>query len=75
MADPRELEEAANAILRVRRLPAVRRHQELDGPLGEAEEWARNHYGKVTEQAYHDKPNHINPLDPADSEQLRLNLG
>ena len=50
MADPRELEEAADAILRVRQLPAVGRHPELDGPLHQAEEWARRHYHKVTEQ-------------------------
>jgi hypothetical protein len=50
MADPKELQEAADAILQVRRLPAVQRHQELAEPLQLAEEWARNLYRKVTEQ-------------------------
>jgi hypothetical protein len=56
MADPKELEEAANAILRVRRMPAVRRHQQLDGPLRQAEDWAREHYRKVTEQSKDGRP-------------------
>ena len=50
MADPKELQEAADAILQVRRLPAVQRHQELAEALQLAEEWARNLYCKVTEQ-------------------------
>ena len=66
MADPRELEEAADAILRVRQLPAAGRHPELDGPLRQAEDWARKHYHKVTEQ----------PDDEirTDGRQLRLRL-
>jgi len=50
MADPKELQEVADAILQVRRLRAVQRHQELAEPLQRAEEWARNLYRKVTEQ-------------------------
>jgi hypothetical protein len=50
MANPKELLEAAEAILTLRRLPAVQRHQELDGPLRQAEEWARTQYLKVSEQ-------------------------
>ncbi|PYS15810.1 MAG: hypothetical protein DMG15_04120, partial [Acidobacteria bacterium] len=41
MADPQDLQEAADAIRTVRALPAVQRHQELDEPLRLAEEWAR----------------------------------
>jgi len=50
MADSRELEEAADAILKILRLPAVQRHQELAVPLRQAEEWARKQFRKVTEQ-------------------------
>jgi hypothetical protein len=56
MADPKELEEAADAILRLRRLPAVQRHKELDERLRQAEEWARKHYRKVTEQPDERRP-------------------
>ncbi len=49
MADPKELQEAADAIHQVRGLAAVQRHKELDAPLRQAEEWARNEYGKVRE--------------------------
>jgi hypothetical protein len=56
MADPRELEEAADAILRIRRLSAVQRHQELDTPLRQAEEWARKQYRKVSEQSGDENP-------------------
>jgi hypothetical protein len=54
MADPRELEEAADAILKIRRLPGVQRHPELAEPLCLAEEWARKEYRKVTEQTPHE---------------------
>ncbi|PYR96112.1 MAG: hypothetical protein DMG16_28725 [Acidobacteria bacterium] len=50
MADPQDLQEAADAIRTVRALPAVQRHQELDEPLRLAEEWARREYRKVREE-------------------------
>ena len=60
MADPKELEEVADAILRVRRLSAVQRHQELDTPLRLAEEWARKQYRKVSEQSDGENPCGLN---------------
>ena len=39
MADPKDLQEAADAIHEVRGLAAVQRHKELDDPLRQAEEW------------------------------------
>ena len=50
MANPKELQEAADAIQEVRRLPAVQRHPELEDLLRRAEEWARREYRKVSEQ-------------------------
>ena len=50
MADPKDLQEAADAIHGIRRLPAVQRHKELEEPLRQAEEWARNQYRKVRER-------------------------
>ena len=50
MADPKDLQEAAEAIHQVRGLAAVQRHKELDEPLRQAEEWARNEYRKVREE-------------------------
>lgn len=50
MANPKELQEAAKAIRDVRRLPAVRRHKELEDLLRRAEEWARREYRKVCEE-------------------------
>ena len=50
MANPKELQEAAEAIRDVRRLPAVQRHQQLEDLLQQAEEWARNEYCKVSEK-------------------------
>ena len=50
MADPKDLQEAADAIRDVRRLPAVQRHKELNQPLQQAEEWARKEYRKVREE-------------------------
>jgi hypothetical protein len=50
MADPKDLQEAADAIHEIRGLPAVQRHKELDDPLCEAEEWARKEYRKVRER-------------------------
>ena len=47
MADPRDLQEAADAIHEVRALPAVQRHKELEDPLRQAEDWARTEYRKV----------------------------
>ena len=47
--DPKDLQEAADAIYRVRHLVAVRRHKELEEPLRQAEEWARKEYRKVRE--------------------------
>jgi hypothetical protein len=41
MANPKELQEAAEAIRNVRRLPAVQRHRQLEDLLQRAEEWAR----------------------------------
>jgi hypothetical protein len=50
MANPKELQEAAEAIREVRRLPAVQRHQQLEDLLRQAEEWARKEYTKVSEK-------------------------
>ena len=50
MANPKELQEAAEAIRDVRRLPAVQRHQQLEELLQQAEEWARMEYYKVSEK-------------------------
>ena len=50
MADPKDLQEAADAIRGIRRLAAVVRHRELDEPLRQAEEWARQEYRKVRER-------------------------
>jgi hypothetical protein len=50
MAEPKELQEAANAIHEVLSLAAVQRHKELDDPLRQAEEWARKEYRKVREE-------------------------
>jgi hypothetical protein len=50
MADPKDLQEASEAIHKVRGLAAVQRHKELDEPLRQAEEWARKEYRKVREE-------------------------
>ena len=50
MPDPKDLQEAADAIHGIRGLPAVVRHRELDEPLRQAEEWARTEYRKVRER-------------------------
>ena len=50
MANPKELQEAADAIRDVRGLPAVQRHEELEDLLQRAEEWARREYRKVSEK-------------------------
>jgi hypothetical protein len=50
MANPKELQEAADAIRDVRRLPAVQRHKALEDLLRRAEEWARREYRKVCEK-------------------------
>ena len=50
MADPHDLQEAADAIHEVRGLAAVQRHKELDVPLRQAEEWAKKEYDKVSER-------------------------
>ena len=50
MADPKDLQEAADAIRDIRGLPAVVRHKELEEPLRQAEEWARKEYRKVRER-------------------------
>ena len=50
MADPKDLQEAADAIHEIRALPAVQRHKELEDPLRQAEEWARKEYRKVRER-------------------------
>jgi hypothetical protein len=50
MADPKDLQKAADAIHEVRGLPAVQRHKELDDPLRQAEDWAREEYHKVREK-------------------------
>ena len=49
MANPKELQEAAEAIQNVRQLLAVQRHQQLEDLLQQAEEWARREYCKVSE--------------------------
>ena len=51
MANPKELQEAADAIRDVRRLPGVSRHPELADLLRRAEEWARREYRKVSEES------------------------
>jgi hypothetical protein len=53
MANPQDLQEAADAIRAIRALPAVQRHQELDEPLRRAEEWAQKQYRKVREENGH----------------------
>jgi hypothetical protein len=50
MADPKDLQKAADAIHDVRGLAAVLRHKELDVPLRQAEEWARKEYDRVRER-------------------------
>ena len=50
MADPKDLQEAADAIRGIRALAAVQRHKEIDEPLRQAEEWARKEYRKVREE-------------------------
>src|SRR5262249_62020142 len=50
MANPKELQEAAEAIRDVRQLPAVQRHQQLEDLLHQAEEWAQKEYWKVSEK-------------------------
>jgi hypothetical protein len=50
MANPKELQEAAEAIRDVRRLPAVQRHQKLEDLLQQAEQWALKEYCKVSEK-------------------------
>ena len=50
MADPKDLQDAADAIHGLCGLPAVRRHKELEERLRQAEEWARNQYRKVRER-------------------------
>ena len=50
MADPKDLQEAADAIRAIRVLAAVQRHKELEEPLRQAEEWARKEYRKVREE-------------------------
>jgi hypothetical protein len=50
MADPKDLQEAADAIHGIRGLPAVQRHKELEEPLRQAEEWARKEYRKIRER-------------------------
>ena len=52
MANPKELQEAAEAIRDVRRLPAVQRHQQLEDLLRRAEGWARKEYCKVSEKHF-----------------------
>jgi len=44
------LQEAADAIRDVRRLPAVQRHKELERLVQRAEEWARREYLRVSEK-------------------------
>jgi hypothetical protein len=50
MADPKDLQDVAKAIHKIRGLAAVQRHKELDDPLRQAEEWARKEYRKVRER-------------------------
>jgi hypothetical protein len=63
MANPKELQEAAEAIRDVLRMPAVQRHRQLEDLLRQAEEWARKEYCKVSERqddqndADHNGPN------------------
>ena len=65
MADPKDLQEAADAIRDIRGLPAVVRHRELDEPLRQAEEWARKEYRKVRERnGDHDADNLRNEPQP-----------
>jgi len=50
MPNPIELQEAAEAIRNIRRLPAVQQHKQLDDPLQQSEEWAQREYWKVSEK-------------------------
>ena len=65
MANPKELQEAADAIRDVRRLPAVQRHEQLESLLQRAEEWARREYRKVSEKnGDHNAANATGPNSP-----------
>ena len=69
MPNPKELQEAADAIWNVRRLPAVQRHKELEDLLQRAEEWARREYLKVSEK--NGDENATNATGPNSSDVLR----
>jgi hypothetical protein len=71
MANPKELQEAAEAIRNLRRLPAVQRHRQLEDLLQRAEEWARKEYCKVSEKK--DDKNAASATDP-DSTPASLRL-
>ena len=69
MPNPKELQEAVDAIRDVRRLPAVQRHKELEDLLQRAEEWARREYLKVSEK--NGDENATNATGPNSSDVLR----
>ena len=69
MAYPKELQEAAEAIRDVRRLPAVQRHQQLEDLLQQAEVWARKEYCKVSEMK--DDQNDAGAIGPNSTQARR----
>jgi hypothetical protein len=70
MANPKELQEAADAIPDVRWLPAVQRHKQLESLLQQAEEWARKEYRKVSEK--NGDRNAASATDPNSSDILLI---
>jgi hypothetical protein len=72
MANPKELQEAAEAIRDVRGLPAVQRHQQLEDLLRQAEEWARKEYCKVSEKK--DDQNDAGAIDTNSTEARRTRI-
>ena len=69
MTNPKELQEAAEAIRDVRRLPAVQRHRQLEDLLQRAEEWARKEYCKVSEKK--DDQNDAGAIGPNSTQARR----
>jgi hypothetical protein len=66
MADPKDLKDAADAIQRVREMPAVQRHKELENPLRQAEEWARKEHRMVRERNGSWQPDDVSVKKSAD---------
>jgi len=72
MTNPKELQEAAEAIRDVRRLPAVQRHRQLEDLLQQAEEWARKEYCKVSEKK--DDQNDAGAIGPNSTQARRTRI-